>query len=217
MPAVPAVGVAELMTTLPRDGTIIFCDDHLSHTVPYVHMSRQELALVIPADIHGNILVTDSRDSPILMPSAPVHDARTALHSYFSKFAGCRGCVAEVVPAAPADADLLDLRRSLPEEAHPFQYLDLSTLHVLEAEHVRTAGISSGDSDNVDSDYDSHSSFIDDSPTDLTAADAAYVDAFVASKMPLTAEKLREQPASPATVAASKRRRIIITSSSSSP
>ena len=205
------------MTTLPRDGTIIFCDDHVTHTVPYVHMSRQELALVIPADIHNNVLVTDSRDSPILMPSAPAHDARTALHSYFSKFAGCRGCVAEVVPAAPADADLLDLRRSLPEEAHPFQYLDLSTLHDLEAEHVRTAGISSGDSDNVDSDYDSHSSFIDDSPTDLTAADAAYVDAVVASIMPLTAEKLREQPASPATVAVSKRRRIIITSSSSSP
>jgi hypothetical protein len=111
---------------------------------------------------------------------------------------------------------MLDLRRAVPEEAHPLQYLDLSSLHDLEAEHVGTAGISSGDSDSG-SDYDSHSSFIDDSPTNLTAADAAYVDDFVAQVLPLTAATLRPLPVFPATVSAKKRRLIVTSSSSSSP
>jgi hypothetical protein len=67
------------------------------------------------------------------------------------------------------------------------------------------------------SDSDSQPSFIDDTPIELSSADVQFVDAFVAQALPLTAEKLRGQPATPATVAAPKRRRIIVSSSSSSP
>ncbi len=145
---------------------------------------------------------------PIVGPSPPVHQARTALHSYFSRFSGCRGSVAEVVQVVPEDADLLDLRRSVPIETA--QFLDLEAVHV-----AGTAGISSGDSA-AESDYDSHSSFIDDAPTVLTTADAAYVAHFLAQALPLTAAMLRPELASPATVSARKRRCIITSSSSSS-
>jgi hypothetical protein len=203
-PASPAlVAFPVLSLTSPPSAAV-------DNAVPAAHGARTDLIIILDSDASDSAAITP----PILMPSAPVHDARTALHSYFSKFAGCRGCVAEVVPVAPADADLLDLRGSVPEESHPLQFLDVTAMHNLEAEHVKTAGISSGGSDSG-SDYDSHSSFIDDSPTDLSAADVAYVDDYVALVLPLTAATLRPMPVSPATVS-SRKRRLIVTSSSSS-
>jgi hypothetical protein len=197
----------------PRDAS----DSGTAAVCPHAPNARTDITMLTP-------LVPDALPTPVsMLPpivglSAPVIDARTALHSYFSQFNGCRGCVAEVVRVAPEDADLLDLRRSVPIESHPAQYLDLSSLHELEAVHVPgTAGISSGDS-GAESDYDSHSSFIDDAlPTELTTADAAYVAHYVAQALPLTAALLRPELASPATVSARKRRCIITSSSSSSP
>ena len=151
-------------------------------------------------------------NSPITVPTqAKEQGARTALHSYFAQFAGCRGCAVAVEQVAPEDAAVFDLRHAVPEVVLPPQYLDLEAVH-MPAFDNDSAGESFSGSDN-----DSHPSFIDDTPVELSTADVVYFDTFVAKVLPITAEKLREQPASPATVAVRKRRRIIVTSSSSSP
>ena len=143
--------------------------------------------------------------------TARTTDARSALHSYFAQFAGCRNSTVAVEPVAPDDADVLDLRRAVPMMTLPPQYLQLEALHM-----PVCSDDSSGETDSGDS-SDSHPSFIDDSLShySLSKDDAAVVAA-LAQNLPLLAKTLlNEPPASPATVAAPKRRRIIISSSSS--
>ena len=138
-------------------------------------------------------------------------DARSALHSYFAQFTGCRNSTVAVEPVAPDDADVLDLRRAVPMMSLPPQYLQLEALHM-----PVCSDDSSGETDSGDS-SDSHPSFIDDSLShySLSKDDAAVVAA-LAQNLPLLAKTLlNEPPASPATVAAPKRRKIIISSSSS--
>ena len=158
---------------------------------------------------------------------APPMNGRTALHSYFAQFAGHRNSVVTVEPVAPADADMLDLRRAVPEVSMPLQYLPpqyraLEAVHVPGPQDVSSGNTSSG------SDSDSHSSFVDDTPTKLSKRDIAFVtvhEKTLARALPLTAACLGlepadlsalQHPASPATVAVHKRRRYIVTSSSSS-
>ena len=131
-----------------------------------------------------------------------------AMNSYFNQFAGCRNSAVAVEPAAPDDAAFLDLRRAVPILTS--QYLDLECTHMPTFD-----GDSAGDTDDG-SDADSHSSFLDDAPTGLTADDLAVVADFVVKALPRTAGKLCLLTASPATIAARKRRRIVITSSTSS-
>jgi hypothetical protein len=143
--------------------------------------------------------------------TARTTDARSALHSYFAQFAGCRNSPAAVEPVAPDDADVLDLRRAVPMMTLPPQYLLLEALHM-----PVCSDDSSGETDSGDS-SDSHPSFIDDSLSNhsLSKDDAAVVAA-LAQNLPLLAKALlNEPPASPATVTAPKRRRIVISSSSS--
>jgi hypothetical protein len=143
--------------------------------------------------------------------TARTTDARSALHSYFAQFAGCRNSSAAVEPVAPDDADVLDLRGAVPMMTLPPQYLQLEALHM-----PVCSDDSSGETDSGDS-SDSHPSFIDDSLShySLSKDDAAVVAA-LAQNLPLLAKTLlNEPPASPATVAAPKRRRIVISSSSS--
>jgi hypothetical protein len=143
--------------------------------------------------------------------TARTTDARSALHSYFAQFAGCRNSPAAVEPVAPDDADVLDLRRAVPMMTLPPQYLQLEALHM-----PVCSDDSSGETDSGDS-SDSHPSFIDDSLShhSLSKDDAAVVAA-LAQNLPLLAKTLlNEPPASPATVTAPKRRRIVISSSSS--
>jgi len=138
--------------------------------------------------------------------------SRHAMHAYFAQFRGCHNRALEVVPMAPGDAELLDLRRALPPIQWPPQFLDLSAVHVNAFE-----GDSSGRSMDSFSGSNSLDSFVDDAPVDISAADVANVARFVAEVLPMTAAVLRLPGMSPATVAASKRRRWVVSSSSSSP
>jgi hypothetical protein len=107
----------------------------------------------------------------------------------------------------------MDLRRAVPETLPP-QYLDLEAVHV---HGSGSSDISSGDSSDSNSDVDSHSSFIDDTPTGLSAADVVYVKTLCLEQtMPLTAGRLLLQTVPFATDTGIKRRRIIIQTSSSS-
>jgi hypothetical protein len=130
------------------------------------------------------------------------------MNSYFNQFAGCRNSAVAIEPVAPDDAAILDLRRAVPILTS--QFLDLECTHMPTFD-----GDSAGETDDG-SDADSHSIFLDDAPTGLTADDLAVVADFVAKALPRTAGKLCLLTASPATIAARKRRRIVITSSSSS-
>jgi hypothetical protein len=138
--------------------------------------------------------------------------SRDAMHAYFAQFRGCHNRALEVVPMAPIDAELLDLRRALPPIQWPPQFLDLSAVHV-----NAFMGDSSGRSMDSFSGSNSLDSFVDDAPVEISAADVANVARFVAEVLPMTAAVLRLPGMSPATVAASKRRRWVVSSSSSSP
>jgi hypothetical protein len=146
-----------------------------------------------------------------LLAAGPL-GARHAMHAYFAQFAGCRNSALEVVPVAPVDGDLLDLRRALPPVQWPAQFLELEAVHV-----DAFVGDSSGRSMDSFSGSNSLDSFIDDAPVEISAIDAANVAQFVADVLPITADVLRLPDLSPATVAARKRRRWVISSSSSSP
>lgn len=184
-------------------GPLDLLADAVLPAAPANILQRREVEF-LPDDVEAAAAPVSAAAPPVDLLSS----ARTSLHSFFAQFAGCRNSAVAVEPVAPDDAGVLDLRSAVPFVALPQQFLDL--------EAVCMSSDSSGESE-CSSDSDSHASFIDDSPVALTAADVAVVASFVALKLPLTAEQLRVQPTSPATVTAKKRRRIIVTSSSASP
>jgi hypothetical protein len=101
----------------------------------------------------------------------------------------CRGCNSdrlEVEQMPAPDADLLDLRRAVPQSM-PVQFLDL------EAEHIPVDSDDSSGQTNEDSDTDM-SSFIDDTPIDLTLTEMHELQHLAhdaAKKLPITAALLR--------------------------
>jgi hypothetical protein len=182
----PAIALASLIAPIPlpqcSDGVIADLDSHSAH--------------VSAAEVNA---------------AGPL-GSRHAMHAYFAQFAGCHNRPLEVVPVAPCDAELLDLRSALPPIQWPPQFLDLEAAHV-----AAFLGDSSGRSMDSFSGSNSLDSFIDDAPVEISAEDVANVARFVAEVLPMTAEVLRLPVMSPATVAASKRRRWVVSSSSTSP
>jgi hypothetical protein len=217
-PAAPVSQYSDVMIAAPNPylqfvadfppGTSLLLEPAIAVASLIAHVPLQQFSdeVVTAHDSHSSDVTAAD------IKAAGPTGSRHAMHAYFAQFAGCRNSELEVVPVAPVDADLLDLRRALPPIQWPPQFLDL------EAEHVDAfLGDSSGRSMDSFSGSNSLDSFIDDAPVDLSAEDVANMALFVAEVLPITAEVLRLPAMSPATVAASKRRRWVVSSSSSSP
>ena len=202
IPELPAVSDRHLLSATLRQEPPIAAAN-LTPPVPLPQCSDGVAAL--HSQHSSDVLAAD------VVAAGPL-GARHAMHAYFAQFSGCRNSALEVVPVAPCDADVLDLRNALPPIQWPPQFLDLEAVHVdafLGDSSVRSMDSFSG-SNSLDS-------FIDDAPVEISETDIANVAEFVADVLPITADVLRLPDLSPATVAARKRRRWIVSSSSSSP
>jgi hypothetical protein len=133
------------------------------------------------------------------------------MNQYFKQFPACCHGVLESFPEASGDAHLTDLRDALPP-VH-CQFLDMECQHM-----AYNSGDSSGET-GIDSSSSCGSSFIDDTPVELTAGDVAYIALYTTKVLPMTAKRLLPNPQSPPkllTPPTSKRLRSRVISSSSS-
>jgi hypothetical protein len=177
-----------------------------------VHLELRPLlvaATIAPADdppttAGADIEMAEQELRPSLAAAniAPAHAAPVMqMNRYFQQFPACGHCALEpaLLGAAP-DAEVMDLRAAVPPDYS--RYMDLESKHM---------GCDSDDSSgSTGSDGSSAgSSFIDDSPIELTTAESAYIAEFASEELPRTAALLLSQPSRHS-------RRIVISSSSSS-
>ena len=95
---------------------------------PAIALASLIAHIPLPQCSDGVIAALDSHSTDV--SAADVNAAgplrsRHAMHAYFAQFAGCHNRALEVEPVAPCDAELLDLRRTLPPIQWPPQFLDL--------------------------------------------------------------------------------------------
>lgn len=128
--------------------------------------------------------------------------ARQAFHTFFARFAGCQHGVLETEPEPAEGADILDLRRAVPET---FQL----RFQQIESAHVPAHSDDSSGHTNSDTDSSMSDNFVDDEVV-MTPSETEYLAKYIAKVLPLTATSLKSPPP---LIHKSPRKRVISSSS----
>jgi hypothetical protein len=180
--------LASNMPVLPlRKRRIIIDDSDSGIPMKVLPLDGSAIELRDPQIAAAAIAVTAASASPATVataaPAPPIQ-----MNQYFSQFPALASCVLESAPpSAPCDADVTDLRLAVPPQS--CQFLDLEARHM--AFNSDDTSGETGDESSCDG-----SSFIDDSPVDLTTDDVAYIARFTAKSLPMTAARLLATPLS---------------------
>jgi hypothetical protein len=128
---------------------------------------------------------------------------RQAFHSFFARYAGCQHGVVATEPEPAEGADILDLRRAVPE-TFPTHFQQVESAHV-PADSDDTSGHTNSDSDSSMSDFVNNDIV-------MTPSEIEYLATYIAKVLPLTATSLKSPPP---LIRKSPRKRVISSSSSS--
>jgi hypothetical protein len=212
----PALNLSQILPNVkPQRRSIRIHDSDDEITAPHIASVKVTYTTSTP------VVQADLRDGPPLAESmsampppvedddtnAPLFDdGRRAFHSFFARFAGCQHGVLETDPEPAEGADILDLRRAVPET---FQL----RFQQIESAHVPAHSDDSSGHTNSDSDSSMSDNFVDDEVV-MTPSETEYLAQYIAKVLPVTATSLKSPPP---LIHKSPRKRVISSSSSSSP
>lgn len=164
-------GDAPEQKLLQSEGVIVFAPVALDRDAPDL-VEVLPLAVVVAADL-------------IVFPHPCLLEPQVKMNPYFQQFPACRHAKLEPPLPLPApDADTMDLRKAVPPVS--CQYLD-------ECQHMPCNSDDTSGSTGSDGSEDG-SSFIDDEPIPLTAADLAFIQQYTVKDMPRTSARLLAPP-----------------------